>query len=110
MVTFEFFAVAILAAVLPSTLFGFLFFMHARGERRTTVVMTKEAFAHINSKDSIMASEARANELYQEEAIREQAAEFNKRNKYPKVAAESVGPTTITDQNGATYEVLSGMD
>jgi len=101
-------ALMMAVAVTPTVIFGFLLYFHAKSERRATMALVTEAMRQLNSKNSMMASEAKATEMYQEEAIREQQVEFDKQKDAPP--ADPGGARILTNQHGETFEVIAGMD
>jgi hypothetical protein len=100
-----------LAAMAVTVFFGLLFYFHAKGERQYIKQIVAEAMLQLNSRDAVVASQARANDAYQTEALREQAAEFDKKLKQkPQELGADNGYPTLRGPNGEVYDVLAGMD
>ena len=100
-----------LAGSLPSLLFGVLFFMFARGERAAMQTLAEDGFRHLAARDAKEAAEAKATQLYQQEALREQQIEFDRheRELMKNAPAPKTDPHVITDEKGESWEVIAGM-
>ena len=67
-----------LAAATPSLLFGVLLYVYVRGERAALIRLAEDGFRHVAARDAKDASEAKAMQMYQEEAMREQQIQFDR--------------------------------
>ena len=100
-----------LAGVVPSVVFGLLFFFHVRGERSAVTALAEEGFRHIAARGAKDAGEAKGTQLYQQEALREQQIEFDRQERELQDAQpQPTGPQVIKDDRGESWEVLAGMD
>lgn len=99
-----------LAGSVPSLLFGVLFFIYARGERAAMQQLAEDGFRHLVAQDAKEAAEAKAMQLYQEEALREQQIEFDRHERELQSAPPpKTDPHVVTDEKGESWEVIAGM-
>ena len=70
--------------------------------------LTEDALRHLAARDAKDAAEAKATILYQEEAMREQRLEFDRQERVRD--DPNTSSRVLTDEQGAAWEVIAGMD
>jgi hypothetical protein len=81
------------------------FALHVRSERKGFVELTKESLRHMAARTAKDAAEAKALEMYQEEAIREQRDAYEATKSDDKLRG-----VFSRDTHGSEYEVIAGID
>jgi len=96
-----------ICSILPVIIFSILFFWNMREERKTLKEITENLMWHIGAKGPKEVAEAKAMEAYEEQALRQQQAQFER----VEERIDNPQPRQrIVDEQGHEYEVLAGMD